>query len=560
MIFKKWSVVIISKNTNIEEADLIYDLFLRCQAGDKSVLNYLFKMQNEKISRVDKLSEEYRMKSLDSTLNPEMKKLHWQFEKEDRETDLNSDNITFNYSILNKMLRNMKKAYSKNSLETGFENGVKKEHQTYKKYYGGEYDITEFAEIMYEVIITIFLGELDGNGCVTFNGKKNKEVPIIDGITLLKNISYFCCIQANEGQSKRFNDISGAEDRENDFQSEHINIFDSYSFEKWQHEEDEKWDEPEEVFRLWVYADVLDWLRKHKNNIMNLFKKNSTEIQAIINIILSNEKVFENEINGCLKLVKQKELQQLIYEQTGKWIVLTNISTDLKLIEQRIIDHLFYSMNYNIGDDKKEQAINSGYLQELDKKSYFKLFGRESMFIFKICSLCLDDMYKEKFLDHIREHDDAVIPILSLVKGRRKYDMINLIRCDLDVIDDDTSYDQIVLNVAQTLIHYYQEVEAAKIAELKRQYVFTDRFTSGKSQMWEADLLADFLRIRFWADENTKHSVGYKINKDNLLIYEGYENFYFCDESEMICFFMPKGKRVITRSDSLHNIFFSKIA
>lgn len=543
---------------------MIYDLFLRCQAGDKSVLNYLFKIQSREIDSINELNEKHRIKNvLDNALNPEMEKLSREYENEDNVTDIKNGEIVFTFDILNKMLSKMKRIYVKSSKDIGYENGTKKKYQTYKKYYSGEYDITELAEIMYEVIITIFLGELDGNGCVTFNGKKNKEVPIMDGVSLLKNISYYCCIQANEGQSKRFNDISGTEDREVGCQSENISIFDSYSFVKWQYEKDGKWDNQGEILRLLIYADVLEWLRKYKDNINSLFKKDSTEIQAIINTILSNRKVFIKEENGYLQLVKQKELQQLIYEQTEKKIVLTNISTDLKLIEQRIIDHLFYSMNYKIGDDKKKQTgskINNGYLQELDKKRYLKLFGRESMFIYKICSLYPDNADKERFLDHIREHDDAVIPILSLVKGKRKYDMINLIRCEMDVIDDDISYDQIVIDIVHTLIRYYHEAEAIQISELKKQYKFSDRFTSGKSKMWEADILTDCLRIRFWADENTKHPVSYKISKDNLLVYEGYENYYFCDKSEMLCFLMPKEKRVITKSDSIHNIFFDRIA
>ena len=539
-------------------------MFLRCQAGDKSVLNYLFKIQSREINSINELNEKHRIKNvLDNALNPEMEKLSREYENEDNVTDIKNEEVVFTFDILNKMLSKMKRIYVKSSKDIGYENGTKKKYQTYKKYYSGEYDITELAEIMYEVIIAIFLGKLDGNGCVTFNGKKNKEVPIIDGVSLLKNISYYCCIQANEGQSKRFNDISGTEDREVNCQSENISIFDSYSFVKWQHEKAGKWDNQGEILRLLIYADVLEWLRKYKDNINSLFKRDSTEIQAIINTILSNRKVFIKEETGYLQLVKQKELQQLIYEQTGKKIVLTNISTDLKLIEQRIIDHLFYSMNYKIGDDKKKQTgskINNEYLQELDKKRYLKLFGRESMFIYKICSLYPDNADKERFLDHIREHDDAVIPILSLVKGKRKYDMINLIRCEMDVIDDNISYDQIVIDIVHTLIHYYHEAESIQISELKKQYKFSDRFTSGKSKMWEADILIDCLRIRFWANENTKHPVSYKISKDNLLVYEGYENYYFCDKSEMLCFLMPKEKRVITKSDSIHNIFFDRIA
>lgn len=560
-------MIFISKNLNKKEIELVYDLFLRCQAGDKSVLNDLFKMQNKQISRIDELIEERRIKSLDNVLNPEMDKLIREYDNEDRNVDFKNENVIFGFDILNKMLSKIKREYSKSSMETGYENGVKKKHQNCKKYYPGEYDITELPEIMYEVIIAIFQAELDGNGCVTLNGKKNK-LPIIDGVSLLKNISYFCSIQANEEQSKRYKDISGTvDDREDGAQSESLNLFDRQTLIEWEREEADRWSNQGEILRLLVYADVLEWLREHKDSIYSLFKKDSYEIQAIINTILSNEKVFINENDGCLQFVKHKELQQLIYEQTGKTITLTNISTNIKLIEQRLIDYLLYSLNYRIGHINKEQIDNKTQriyadceLQELDKKRYFKLFGRESMFIYKICSLCSNGGNTKYFLKHIREHDDAVIPVLSLVKGRKKYDMINLIHGDLDVINNDISHEQIINDIVHTLLCNYKDAEVAKISELKKQYKITDRFSGGKSQMWETELQGNYLKINYWSSENIKRPVSYKIIRDNLLVYEGYDNFYLCDESEMLCYLMPKGKRVITKSDSRHNIFFEKIA
>lgn len=455
----------------------------------------------------------------------------------------------------------MKKSYSKDSLETGYENGVEKEHRNYKKYYSGECDISELSEIMYEVIIAIFQAEPDGNGCITLNGKKNK-VPIIDGVSLLKNISYFCCIQANEGQAKRCNDIPG-EDNEDDSRPEEINRFDSYSFAKWQHEETEKWNNHGEILRLLVYADVLEWLRRNRESIKILFKSDSYEVQAIIDTILSNKNVFTNGENGYLQLIKQMELQQLIYEKTGKMIILTNISNDFKLIERRLIDHLYYSLNYKIVDTKKKQRgseVKNGDLQEVNEKKYFKLFGRENIFIFKICNLYCNGVGKEDFLDRIMEHADVVIPVLSLVKGRKKYNMINMINGDLDVIDKNVPCDQIVNDIVHTLICDFKDAEAVKITELKKQYKVVDRFVSGKSQVWEADIQDDYLKIRFWADENTKHPVRNKIEWNDLLIYEGYENYYICDKSKMLCYIMPKLKRVISKSDSKHNVFFEKIA
>lgn len=552
----------INKNVNNDEIEMLYGLFKRCQAGDKSVLNCLFKTQNRQISRVDELTEEYRVKRLeDSALNPEMEKLNLEYDNEDRKTGFKNENVIFAFDILNKMLFNMKKAYYKGSLETGYENGVEKEHRTYKKYHSGECDISELSEIMYEVIISIFLSEPDGNGCVTLNGKKN-EVPIIDGVSLLKNISYFCCIQINEGQSKRCYDVPG-EEREGDSQSEDINRIDEYSFGKWQHEETERWNNHGEILRLLVYADVLEWLRRNRESIKILFKSDSYEVQAIIDTILSNKNVFIDGENGYLQLVKQKDLQQLIYEQTGKMLILTNISNDFKLIEKRLIDHLLYSLNYEIVDTKRNQRsseIKNGDLQALDPKRYFKLFDRERMFIYKICSTCHEGTNKDRFLDYIMEHADIVIPVLSLEKGRKKYDMVNMINGDLDVIDNNVAYDQIVNDIVHTLISNFHDAEATKITELRKQYKVADRFVSGKSQMWEADIQDDYLKIRFWADENTKHPVRNKIEWNDLLIYEGYENYYICDKSKMLCYIMPKIKRVISKSDSKHNVFFEKIA
>ena len=149
------------------------------------MLNYLFKIQSREINSINELNEKHRIKNvLDNALNPEMEKLSREYENEANVTDIKNEEVVFTFDILNKMLSKMKRIYMKSSKDIGYENGTKKKYQTYKKYYSGEYDITEFAEIMYEVIIAIFLGELDGNGCVTFNGKKNKEVPIIDGVSL----------------------------------------------------------------------------------------------------------------------------------------------------------------------------------------------------------------------------------------------------------------------------------------------------------------------------------------------------------------------------------------
>ena len=58
----------------------------------------------------------------------------------------------------------------------------------------------------------------------------------------------------------------------------------------------------------------------------------------------------------------------------------------MELIEQRLLDHLFYSLNYKIGKAKESMGIykkESGRcLYELNEKSYIKMFGRASYEIY----------------------------------------------------------------------------------------------------------------------------------------------------------------------------------
>ncbi len=491
-------------------------------------MNHLFKKQDWQIEQIGD------MKSFDSTLNPDMEQLIWEYESDDRETDLKNDNVVFSLDILNKMLSKMKRTYANDFLQTS------------NKYYYGKYNISEFMEIMQEVVVELFQTELDDNGCVIYNGKRN-NIPIIDGVSLLKNISYFFIVKINVEQSKRYRDIFVEDDLAQG------SLFDQPVMKEWEYQENERWSDYREEMRLIIYADILEWIRKHRNSIYSLFKRDSYEIQAIIDTILASEKVFISEGDGCLHLVTQKELQTLIYEHTGKIIAPTNISVNMKIIEQRLIDHLLYTLNYRIGRCE---------LQELENKQYFKLFGRENMFIYKLCYLYHMSIVKnqEFFLKQIKRHSDTIIPVLSLVKGRKKYNMINLISGNLDVIDSDIPYDQLISNIVYTLLDHHRMSETVKIAELKRQYEVIDRFTCGKSQIWEAELNEEILKIRFWKNENIKHAINCEILRQNLLVYEGYKNFYFCDEAKMVCYIMPKCKRVITKSDRRHNIFFDKIA
>ena len=52
----------------------------------------------------------------------------------------------------------------------------------------------------------------------------------------------------------------------------------------------------------------------------------------------------------------------------------------MEIIEQRLLDHLLYSLNYRIGKAEESKGIykkeSERFLYEADRKSYIKIFNR----------------------------------------------------------------------------------------------------------------------------------------------------------------------------------------
>ena len=539
-----------------EEAEMLYQIYIRVQSGDKTALNEIFKSESAKQTcKVDEMNKEYRLSHLDNVLDSELV-LSDEKDKQKKEwMDSTYSKVTFQFSCLNKMLYKKKKKFFSDAKNTGFENGKKKKNNSASKFFEGKYDISDFNELMYETIIEVFSTETDENNCLTLDGKKN-ENPICDGGSLLENISYFTSRKINKREKTSSLDIFDFEYYNEKFEMD-FSLFDMYAMKEFLESEGS-------TSRLMIYAECLRWLKR--NDIHKLFKTTSSNIKAIIETIMNCEETFIEDTEGDIKtglgmrLVTQETLHEIIKYRHNINIEQENISNDLKLIEQRLLDHLLYSLNYRIDKAPESSGIyeseSERFLYELDKKAYVKIFGRASYELFDGSVRFIDDGCFNNYLDQLSKYEDMVIDIVSLEKGKKKYDMVNLmISENNDLVDD--KY-KALHNIAYTVIEHYQNAETKYRRNELRKYKIKS-FSDWEKGYWEAELCNEILKINYFSSEKIKKPVQYNINRDKLMVYCGCINFYFCDEEKEVCYVFPKNRRVISRTNKNHEIFLYKI-
>lgn len=544
------------KITNKEELDKLYEIYMRVQTGDKSALDELFKAtDNKQISRADEINKEYQMSHMDNILDSEFVLDMEQSRQEKGWVNSASSKVAFQFPCLNKMLYKKKKRFLSTSKNTGYENGKKTKNNGHSKFYEGEYDISDFNELMYETVIEIFNTKTDENKCLTLDGKKNVENPICDGISLLKNISYFTSRKINKRAKNSYLDVYGMEYGDKEPQTD-LSDFDKYAFKKFIESE-------RGTSRLAMYAEYLAWLKK--NDVHKLFKVNACDIHAIIDTIMNRADIFmkdmsgDNEIGLGMRFVTQEKLQEMIMSRHNINIEQENISKDLEIIEQRLLDHLFYSLNYRIGKAEESKGIyekeSERFLYGLEEMKYIKVFSRTSYKIYNESIRFINsDINIEDFDDYFREikkYEDMVVDIVSLEKGEKMYDMVNLIFEDNDDLVEDKR--KALADIASTVILFYQKKEEEYIQDRLTGYSMKGIAKRGNG-CWETKLEDDFLHIKSWSGRNVKKPIRHSIDKEKLMVYCGYVNFYFCNVEDKICYRAPKDRRIVSRANKNHEI------
>lgn len=560
-----------NKLTDTKEAEELYEIYKRVQSGDKDAMNELFQSKQSKRHITPYFDERYRKRRrknmdnvLDSAFIVDDEKQNDQQRREEEWINSDNSDVEFRFSILNKMLTNKKKTLMKEWKNTGYENGEKTEYDTCVKFYGGKYDVTDFNNLMYQTVLEIFNEKTDEECCITLDGKRNSKCPICDGVSLLKNISYFVVKRVNSRAGKCYLDTCGTAYCEDEEDSEAENLlFDKCSFRKFLEDVDNIEVESCTSKRLPLYAECLKWIQR--NDVCKLFKSTSCDVQAIIKTIMNCKETFkvgevgDKDIGFGMRFVTQEVLRELIQDRYNLNIGQENISRNLKYIEQRLLDFLFYSLNYEVCKAKESIGIfekeSERVLCELEEKSYIKMFGKASHEIYKESTRFLSGGDYDSYLETVEMYEDMVMDAISLEKWKKKYNMANLILKNEDLIDDKK---ETLKNIAKTMTAYYQEQEAEYVNNELNQYE-RKGFENWTSSYWEAELKKDILKIRLWSSKNIKKPIRHNIDKDRLIVYCGYVNFYFCDTEEKICYRLPKDKRIISRSNknqevSIYNV------
>lgn len=546
---------------NDDELEKLYELYLQVQSGDRTALNKLFKAaDNRQICRRDEINRKERLFNMDNVLDAELV-LDEEKNRQEKEWEESVySKVTFQFQCLNKLLYKKKRNFLSKAKNTGYENGKRIKDNGNSKFYEGKYDISDFNELMYETIIEIFSSETDENNCLTLDGKKNKEMPICDGRSLLKNISYFVSRKVNKRAKNSYLDISdiGFHTEESD---KEFSFFDLYVLNKY------LWS-GNGTSRMTIYAEYLSWLRQY--DIHKLFKSNAYDIHAIIDTIMNREDIFikdmsgDNETGFGMRFVTQEMLQRIIKFSHNINIEQGNISKDLEIIEQRLLDHLFYSLDYRIGKAEESTGIyekeSARFLYGLDNRTYVKMFGRTSYAIYdKSIELVNDNSNAnklEKYFRMIKKYEDMIMEIVSLEKGKKKYDMVNLILENKDLVEDKT---KALFDIVDTVILFYQKKEEEYRRNRLTGYHIKG-FTDWKKGYWETELKDGVLDIKLWSNGNVKKPIQYNINKEKLMVYCGYMNFYFCNAENKICYCVPKDRRIISRANKNHEIFMYNVS
>lgn len=423
--------------------------------------------------------------------------------------------VGLKHNCISAILYNARERYNSASVH------IKDNH---KKYFPGEYDISDLNEMMYLILTELFIGELDKGKYVTI-GDETSSIPITDGEALLKNISFFLDKQLNGRGKKAYKDIGDICNDDTD--NEELSLMDVHSARKW-------YEAKGKTARQWIYADILRFFEKDIGTVYDLFNTDSTAIRAIIKTVLECKDSFVDD-----EFLLQEEFCEMVERYTGKHIQRNNLPQCFITIRQRIMDYMMFSLNYDIG--------SGGLLPHGESKLHFRLYGRQQMELYNLC-VDFKCMGCKKFIRNIKEYDHIIMPAIEKKSGKLKYDMFNLMQGQMDVLNEPPG--EIAKEIRVVLLSYFKENEKKKIQDELQEYMFNDRFSAGKAKYWNIDLDESEIKIKLWSRAAVKYPVKITISRKNLLVYDGFANYYICDTKKKISYCLPKEKRKVIKAGS----------
>lgn len=423
--------------------------------------------------------------------------------------------VGLKHNCLSAILYNTRERYNSASVS------IKNNH---KKYFPGEYDISDLNEMMYLILTELFIGELDKGKCATI-GSETSNIPLTDGEALLKNISFFLDKQLNSRGKRAYKDIGYTCNDDTD--NEELSLMDVHSARKW-------YGDKGKTARKWIYADILRLFEKDIGTVYDLYNADSTAIRATIKTVLECKDSFVDD-----EFLSQEEFCEMVERYTGKHIQRNNLPQCFTIIKQRIMDYLMFSLNYDIG--------SGGLFTQRESKLYFRMFGRQQIELYKLC-VDFKRIGCKKFIRNIKKYDHIILPVIEKKSGKLKYDMVNLLQGQRDVLNEPPG--KIAKEILAVLLSYFKENEKKKIQGELQGYMFNDRFSAGKAKYWNIDLDENEMKIKLWARASVKYPVKITINRKSLLVYDGFRNYYVCDTQKRIAYCLPKEQRKVIKAGS----------
>ena len=467
--------------------------------------------------------------------------------------------VGFTFNCLNEMKNKAMSLYGITGRFTGYENGDKLSKCGYKKYHEGIYDVTEIEELIQEIVVELFNCPLVGDKPV-IEGRVSRN-KIKDGYSLLANIKWQLTIRTN--QENKSIDYVMSEARYNS-EEEEFSLYDTFAARQYFDTENNLLNGKKDIreSRLEIYEECLYWMKR--NDICQLFNTSSTTKKAIVNTLLDcNYDTFIENDGGGMSLQSQERMIDLIKEKTDVELKQANLSADMKYIEQKLLDHTLYSLTYQVGKAQNSQGKffkeSERYLYELDEKSYIKMFGRESRFLYKMCDSYLSDELKETlFLMILEDKEDVAMPLILKFPGQKKYDMANAVTGDWDVVCAERTV--VIRDIAEMICQHYQQIEDEYMIQLLQGYELAQGIKDVDVCCWEFVLSKGKLAIRLYSGIDVKKPVRKVIARSDLMVYEGFADYYVCNVNEKIYYKLQKKKRVISRSNTDHQIFMQWVA
>ncbi len=408
--------------------------------------------------------------------------------------------MSFKYICLEKLIGRAKNTYSQVD---------KQPKGKHKKFYEGAFDISDISEATYLIVTEIFYAVPDVNNCISIDGYMSK-IPIIDGKTLLQNISYFLDKICNERGAIVYRDISENKEVDNECAgTEKISLFD--------------WQPPKKLVQTVdgetalrrECAEILRLFQDNMIEVFSLFNADSVGVKALIKTILENEQTFY-ECDGSLEMIEQTDLCDLIENYTGVRIWKNNLSNIVATIKARLIQYLYIIP---------------------EKHRY--IFGKDNT---EVLNLCLRHKDWKEFRQGLCNHDDFIFWWDDRFKETENQK--SLLRCGMNLEDPE----KVAGTWANEIIAWFEMQELEWLVKLSKDYEIRD-ISEENVKYWNFRYSekSGQIKLLFYSSENVKHPREVKMAADDVVIYQGYRQYYICDTKKGVAYILPKNCRKIMK-------------